>query len=199
MKKSLLLVSAFLPAAAPVFGATPIIDTTPPNNQANLSASGGQSFTTPVMGSDNLLTTITVITAASIGGSDPTGPFTLKVWTNGGSAFSTWNPTALVGTSTNSASLTPAGNQAVVFNFSNEALSDDTVYLFSFSSGDSDHVAFRAALTNANGIANGALFSAGSQPFSGAFDVSFQLAVIPESSAVLLGGLGLLATLRRRR
>ncbi len=199
MKKLLLPLSASLCVAAPGFAATTIIDTKPPNNQANLSTSAGQSFTTPVMGSDNLLTTITVITASSIVASDPTGPFTMKVWTNGGSGFGTWNPTATVATSTNTASLTPAGNQAIVFNFSGEALSDNTVYIFSFSDGANDHVGFRSALTNANGIADGALFSAGSQPFSGAFDVSFQLAVVPEPAAALLGGLGFLALLRRRR
>lgn len=199
-RTSCLLFAALGLSLAPASAATTLIDTSPPNNQATLAALAGQTFTTPAMGAENQLTTITIVTPATIFDADPTGPYTLKVWANDGD-FNTWAPAALVATSTNSASLVPAGNQPVAFQFSGEILADDTVYLFSFSNESEDHVSFRAGLTNEVGLRleDGALFAGGAQPFGGVFDVSFQLDVIPEPSTALLGGIGLLGLLRRRR
>jgi autotransporter-associated beta strand protein len=165
---------AFLFAcAATTFAAhavTNIVNSTPANNQAALSSQAGQTFTTPVLGSDNRLSSITLRGPSS--GSNAT-VYTMKVWVDTDGNFATWNPGTLVATSTNSLTITNGGNS--VFTFSEELLSSGTVYAFSLSTGGSDHVAFRPGLTNAAGVAltNGAVFSAGAQPFSGAFDASF--------------------------
>lgn len=172
MKKLNFIISLGLTASAAGFQ---VVDTTPANDQANLAAEAGQTFTTQALGADNKLTSIAVTTASNIGGNDPTGPFTLKLYVDTDGDALTWDPGALVATSTNSATLTPAGNSLVTFNFSGEELDDNTVYVVSFSTEEDDHVAFRAGLTNAAGvaIADGALFSNGAQPFGGAFDLSF--------------------------
>jgi hypothetical protein len=198
--RSLLAVTATLSLASATQAAI-IIDTTPANNQANLAAPAGQTFTTATLGTNNLLDSITIITASTVGGGDPIGPFTLKLFTDTDGNFTTWDPGTEVAASTNSASL-PAGNQSVTFNFALETLSDSTVYAMSFSSGGSDNVAFRAGLTNANTISNGALFSSGTQPFAGTYDLSFQVNAVPEPATASLALLPLVtaaAFLRRRQ
>lgn len=198
--RSLLAVTATLSLASATQAAI-IIDTTPANNQANLAAPAGQTFTTATLGTNNLLDSITIITASTVGGGDPIGPFTLKLFTDTDGNFATWDPGTEVAASTNSASL-PAGNQSVTFNFALETLSDSTVYAMSFSSGGSDNVAFRAGLTNANTISNGALFSSGTQPFAGTYDLSFQVNAVPEPATASLALLPLVtaaAFLRRRQ
>lgn len=198
--RSLLAVTATLSLASATQAAI-IIDTTPANNQANLAAPAGQTFTTATLGTNNLLDSITIITASLVGAGDPIGPFTLKLFTDTDGNFATWDPGTEVAASTNSASL-PAGNQSVTFNFALDTLSDSTVYAMSFSSGGSDNVAFRAGLTNANTISNGALFSSGTQPFAGTFDLSFQVNAVPEPATASLALLSLVtaaAFLRRRQ
>ena len=198
--RSLLAVTATLSLASATQAAI-IIDTTPANNQANLAAPAGQTFTTATLGTNNLLDSITIITASLVGAGDPIGPFTLKLFTDTDGNFATWDPGTEVAASTNSASL-PAGNQSVTFNFALDTLSDSTVYAMSFSSGGSDNVAFRAGLTNANTISNGALFSSGTQPFAGTFDLSFQVNAVPEPATASLALLPLVtaaAFLRRRQ
>ncbi len=198
--RSLLAVTATLSLASATQAAI-IIDTTPANNQANLAAPAGQTFTTATLGTNNLLDSITIITASLVGAGDPIGPFTLKLFTDTDGNFATWDPGTEVAASTNSASL-PAGNQSVTFNFALDTLSDSTVYVMSFSSGGSDNVAFRAGLTNANTISNGALFSSGTQPFAGTYDLSFQVNAVPEPATASLALLPLVtaaAFLRRRQ
>lgn len=200
-----------LPLLAATSTAAVIVDTTPPNNRANLTSQAGQTFTTGVIGAETALSSITIITASAISGSDPTGPFTLKLFADVDGNFSTWDPGAELAASTNTASLTPAGS-AVVFLFAGEVLADNTVYAISFNNGANDHVAFRSALTNnpSHVITDGALFSGGSQPFSGAYDMSFRVETtfpatseIPEPVgsgmlAALVCGTGLLVRRRGR-
>jgi hypothetical protein len=198
--RSLLAFTATLSLASATQAAI-IIDTTPANNRANMSTQAGQTFTTGTLGTDNLLDSITIITASLVGAGDPIGPFTLKLFTDTDGNFATWDPGTEVAASTNSASL-PAGNQSVTFNFALDTLSDSTVYAMSFSSGGSDNVAFRAGLTNANTISNGALFSSGTQPFAGTYDLSFQVNAVPEPATASLALLPLVtaaAFLRRRQ
>ena len=201
--RSLLAVTATLSLASATRAAI-IIDTTPANNRANMDAQAGQTFTTGALGTDNLLDSITIITASLISGTDPVGPFTLKLFTDTDGDFETWDPGTEVAASTNTASLTPAGNQPVTFNFALETLSDNTVYVMSFNNGTSDHAAFRAGITNAAGVVltDGALFSSGTQPFGGAYDVSFQVNAVPEPATAALALLPLAtaaAFLRRRQ
>ncbi len=171
MNKPLLAITLGL---AGISQALTVVNTTPPNDRANVSSQAGQTFTTPVLGAENKLDTVTVITASDLPAGSPSGPFTLKVFTDTDGNFSTWDPGIQVAASTNTASLTPAGNVQVTFNFSGELLADNTVYVLSFNDGTNDHAGFRAGLTNTGGVAitNGALFSGGAQPFGGAFDMS---------------------------
>ena len=158
-----------------IAGAVDVIDTTPANNQAGMSQDAGQSFTTPVLGVANQLSTITIRGPQSGAGATV---YTLNVWADSDGNFATFDPGALVATSTNSIAI-DTNNGDHVYTFSGEVLSDNTVYIFSFNDG-SNHAGFRAGLTNAAGVAisDGALFSGGSQPFGGAFDVSFVLATV---------------------
>jgi hypothetical protein len=200
--RSLLAFTATLSLASATQAAI-IIDTTPANNRANMSTQAGQTFTTGTLGTDNLLDSITIITASLVGAGDPIGPFTLKLFTDTDGNFATWDPGTEVAASTNSASL-PAGNQSVTFNFALDTLSDSTVYVMSFNNGTSDHAAFRAGITNAAGVVltDGALFSSGTQPFAGTYDLSFQVNAVPEPATASLALLPLVtaaAFLRRRQ
>ena len=189
-------------AAASVLNAnatTVIVDTTPANNQANLTKAAGQTFTTATLGTDNLLSSVDVM--GPQGGATAT-VYTAEIWTDTDGNFATWDPGVLVAASTNSIAI-DTDNTLHTFDFSNPSLSDSTVYVVSFNDGGTNHAGFRSGLTNeaADTIADGALFSAGIQPFGGAFDMSMQITTtgIPEPSSITLLGLAGLGILRRRR
>ncbi|MEB3317079.1 MAG: Calx-beta domain-containing protein [Cyanobacteriota bacterium] len=148
-------------------------------NQGGLSVNSGQTFTTAasLQGVDRL-------ESISVRGpqSGALGTvLTMKVWENNGAA-GTWSPGTLVATSTNSSVL--ANNANAVFNFNGARLDANKVYLISFSSGASDHVAFRPGITNLAGktISNGALFSGGAIAFSNAYDLNFRVTLNAASS-----------------
>jgi hypothetical protein len=105
--------------------------------------------------------------------------------------FETWDPGALVATSTTS-QVIAATDTLFTFNFSNETLSDNTVYVLSFYDGISDHVAF-ASDVNSTGsaISDGALFSSANQPFAGLYDAAIRVTTtsVPEVSSLVLGAL----------
>jgi len=73
-----------------------IIDTLPANNQANLAADAGQTFTTGILGSENALTTIEIEGPQATGA---VGPFTLELWTDADGDHSTWGTGSLIATS----------------------------------------------------------------------------------------------------
>jgi len=178
-----------------VAAAGTIINTSPGNNQANMTSQAGQTFTTPTLGVENLLSTIAVNTRNAFSTGDPTGPFTLKLFVDTDGDYTTWDPGTLVATSTNSAALTPALRTLVTYTFSNEPLSSSTVYAVSFNDGSNDHAAFGSSVTNAGGVAltSGALFSGGTQPFGGAYDMAFQVVTVPEPGTLAAIGLAALS------
>lgn len=154
MKKKILLLSGLCAVPATSLFATQIINTTPRNNQAEFTAPAGQTFRTGTLGPDTKLVSIAVAGPSTNASATVQ---TLKIWIDGDNDASTWDPGALVATSTNSSPLN--GNVNNVFNFSGEELSDNTVYVLSFNDGTVDHAAFRAGLTNAAGsVIEGGLF-----------------------------------------
>lgn len=194
---SLLTVASFITSGN---ASVIIVDTvTGTDNRATMSAAAGQTFTTGLLGTDNLLSTISI--HGDSGGSANGATVSAQLWLDTDGNFATWDPGTLIATSTNS-QVIAAQDVLFTFNFSNETLSDNTVYVLSFTDGTTNHVAFRSDLNSAAGsLSDGALFSGGVQPFGGAYDASILVVAVPEASTMgllTLVGLGFSA-LRRRR
>ena len=182
--------------------ATLIVDTLPANNQANLTADAGQTFTTPIsLGAENLLSTIAIEgPQTDPGGASPLGPFVLELWTDTDGNSGTWDPGVLLGAS-DSQSIVAGGATMTTFTFASQpVLSDNTVYAFTYTDGAGTRVNARMGLTNATAIPDGSLFSVGGQVFSDAFDTAMQVTtVIPEPSSLALVGLASVLLFVRRR
>lgn len=199
----------FMIVAAANAPAAIIIDSTglTPVNQANfatgtaisLGTGAAWTFTTGVLGTENVLASIGLEGRQS---GQNTNTLTLQLWSNPANNNSTLDlPNAiLLATSTNSTALT--ANTVSAFLFSGVTLANNTVY--------SVHVVgtapgFGLVGTSSTNLVTGSnLFQNGAFVFSGGavngFDASFRVVTtVPESSAALLGGLGMLALLRRRR
>lgn len=197
---------AFLTAATVAASASTVVVSVPrgaSGDQANFSTNSGQTFTTGSLDTDTILSTIALVGPNTAGGTDPVGPFTVKLWTDTDGNATTWDPGTLVASSTNTITI-PAANGTVIANFAGGTLSGNTVYLISFSSGASNHVAFRMGLSAAGGTgplgSTGKLFNnTGSPAFGDNRELAFTVTTVPEPSAALVGGLGILSLLRRRR
>ncbi|WP_235203478.1 PEP-CTERM sorting domain-containing protein [Sulfuriroseicoccus oceanibius] len=199
--KTLLKTAAAIALTAGAANAATIIDITPGDNRANMSQDAGQTFTTGVLGAESFLSEIGIFGDSN--GTASSSVVTAQLWIDTDQDFGTWDPGALVATSTNSQAIA-AADQLFTFTFSGEALSDNTVYVLSFTDGTNNHVAFRSDLTSGGGsLADGALFSSGAQPFGGAYDASIKVVTttqaVPEPSSAALLGLGGLALILRRR
>lgn len=172
-------------------------------DQANFRVNSGQTFTTGALGADTLLSSITFVGPSAVVGSDPLGPFTVKIWVDTDGDATTWDPGSLVAASTQT--ITLAGdNTSVTASFNSGILSDETVYLISFSSGGNDHVAFRMGLSTSEPTGplgnSGKLFdNMGSPGFGDNRELAFTVTTIPEPASMLLSGIGLLALFRRQR
>jgi len=174
-------------------------------DQANFAANSGQTFTTSVLGTDTFLSTIDLVGPNTTAVAEPLGPFTVKLWTDIDGNAETWDPGAQVAASSNLVTIL-GGNQAFTANFSGETLADNTVYLLSFTSGTTDHAAFRMGLSAPGG--NGPLGSTGklinntgTPTFGDNRELAFTVTTtaVPEPSSTALLGLGGLALLLRRR
>jgi hypothetical protein len=199
MKRFILALLSSAVVSTTAHGAV-IIDTiTGSNNRATMSGEAGQTFTTSTLGLDNLLSTIAILGDSGGAANGATVSAQLRLDTDGD--FQTWDPGALVATSTNSLVIS-ATDTIFTFNFNNEVLLDNTVYVLSFTDGSTNHVSFRSDVQDtATSLSDGALFSGGTQPFGGGFDAAIQVDVVPEPSTtglLALAGISV-AFLRRRR
>ncbi|MFM6340753.1 MAG: Calx-beta domain-containing protein [Dolichospermum sp.] len=154
------------------------------NSQATFAKSGsgingvGQTFSTGTLGTNDRLTSISIVGPTSEATSDS---FTLKVWENNDN-FNTFAPGTLVATSTNSTSI-PNNGQAV-FNFSGPQLNPNKVYLFSLTDANgNDHAGFRSRITNVSGnrLEDGRLFS---NLTDSTADLAFNLTLSPPPGGV---------------
>ncbi|MFT6178232.1 MAG: hypothetical protein ACJAQT_004041 [Akkermansiaceae bacterium] len=193
---------AILAGTALVANAAVIVNTLPANNQANLNADAGQTFTTTVLGAENALSTIEIEGPQSANGTDPMGPFTLELHTDLDGDHSTWGTGSLIASS-DSQTFTAGGATISIFTFASQpVLADSTPYAFVFTDGLGTRVNARWGLTNATAISDGTLFGEGEQVFGNAFDSAMRIttvAPVPEPSSALLVALSGLALLRRRR
>ncbi|XAL98878.1 PEP-CTERM sorting domain-containing protein [Phycisphaeraceae bacterium D3-23] len=176
-----------------------IVDTLPANNQANLSADAGQTFTTGSLGAETNLATI-VIEGPQGQASGAVLDYALALFVDTDGDHGTWDPGAVLGTSQFD-SVVVGGATTTAFNFSGVTLADNTVYGFQYVDAGGNAVdGARMGLTNATAISDGTLFSAGGQVFGDAFDTAMQVrTTVPEPGSLALIGLGSLALLRRRR
>lgn len=159
-----------------------IDDTLSANNQANLSADAGQTFTVNIdtatlnaVGSPHFGQKLSTIAIEGPQGGASGTALTLEVYTDADGVTTTWDPGTLVATSTNAAALSP--NSAIVtYNFSSEKLAPGAVYAFTYTNGAGTRVAARPGLTSANDIPDGSVFSAGAIPgFGDGFDTAMTI------------------------
>ncbi len=160
------LIAMFTGMAA---NADTIMNTTPSDNQADLTADAGQTFKTGTLVSNEL-------TYISIEGPQ-TGAVAdmlyLAVYENDGSV-SNWVPGTIVGVSTNAVALDVNGATRFWYFAAGTVLSDNTDYLFMFAE-DADGVyatGARPGLTGGSTPDNGAVISQEQIPFGGAFDIA---------------------------
>ncbi|MCA9240542.1 MAG: PEP-CTERM sorting domain-containing protein [Planctomycetales bacterium] len=195
--KRLLLTLALAALLVGAADAVTVVDTLPANNQANLTAEAGQTFTTSSLGG--------ATTLASIEIEGPQGPannmiltYALALYADGDQDHATWDPGALLGTSQLD-TVVVGGATLTSFNFSGVSLADNTVYAFKYVDTGGSAVNFaRMGLTNANAISDGTLFSAGGQVFGDAFDTAMRITTVPEPGSLAAFGLGVLAMFVRR-
>ena len=199
------LVLPFLLSCIACDAATTIIDSTglTPVNQANfatgtvgnLSTGAAWTFTTGTLGTDNLL--------ASIGlegrqANQSANILTLELWSDTDNDSGTLGGT-LIATSTNSTALTL--NTTSLFNFSGVTLAENTVYTVHVVGTSPGFGLVGTAATDI--LPNSVLFQNGAFTFGGSatngIDVSFNVNTIPEPAATMLGAVGMLLLLRRRR
>ena len=206
MKYTLAALAATTLAASAV---TTIIDSTglTPVNQANFSTAtaanglgtgAAWTFTTGVLGVDNKLQSIGLEGRQS---GQNANVYTLELWSNPANNSATLDIANAVklATSTNSTALSI--NTVGVFTFSPLTLTDNQVYTVRVL-GTTPGFGL-VGVTSTNLVPNSRMFSNGALVFGGTapngIDASFNVVTVPEPSAALLGGLGMLALLRRRR
>ncbi len=181
MKKT--VVVAFIAALAGAVGAEVVFNTilnpaTPSGDRANLTAPSGQTFLTGTLGTSNQLSIIDIQAADS----GVSGELTyLAVYEDADGDTTTWGLGDLWAVSTDAHALDTA-NEVVSWHFSDEILSDNTAYVFTFTSDAAGTTLqdFRVGLeSNANsasgsatGYLDGEVFSAGTIAFSGAYDIA---------------------------
>jgi MYXO-CTERM domain-containing protein len=194
--------------------ASTIIDTTKNvysiSDRGNFALSNtGQTFTTGSLGLDTTLATIQLQQPQDFPGASSGDNITIELWTDTDGDHATWDPGTKLGGFTSSAVTFNSAGTVSDFSFigSGINLTDSTVYAIRYLSDNTSGDTFmRFAVTKdsaspgAGGTyKDGTLFAGGTTPFSNGWDSGFSVTTVPEPTAALLGGLGLLGLLRRRR
>lgn len=181
-------------------------------NDTDLSVSG------PGLATENLLTTLTVRDQGA-GGFVGNVSMMIYALSDTVSPFDAGDPGSaltFVGRSTTTYNFGAAGTTAdAVFSFNNLALTAGQNYFIAFTDSASDVIPadgsvatyFRDARLSASNVAGDVYSSGGLWTISGdnmttasaGFDTAFVASFVPEPSVALLGGLGVLGLLRRRR
>ncbi|MFC4991274.1 PEP-CTERM sorting domain-containing protein [Rubritalea tangerina] len=184
-----------------------IFDTLPINNSGQ-SDNLGQSFTTGILGAENILNTIVLQGATNAGSGTEDFNATLRIYADLSGDHTDWNQGALLASSDTQA-VSLGNNTTFTFSGLNAiTLNDNTVYLIEFDDGSTSNARL------AFGSDPGTLGSSGGEAFrfidSGAgtasvlsgndFALQINTTAVPEpSSTALLGLAGLSLLLRRRR
>jgi hypothetical protein len=175
-----------------------------------------QSFSTGTLGTDNLLSEISLGTVGDVSASTVTAYLYAATTGDSSGNYLAVGASPVATATINLSAVT--GPTTVTFDFSsaNLTLSDNTTYAFYLSSAISSFAwAGNSTSSYAGGEAAGVFMSnlgagqpgfwlgngdtAGDSTRNVAGDRVFSVTAIPEPSAALLGGLGMLALLRRRR
>lgn len=173
-----------------------------------------QSFSTGTLGTDNKLSTISVATVGDVTASTLTAYLYKKSADNNN--YITVESSAAASATVNLSAAT--GPATITFDFSsaNLTLSDNSTYAFylkpndgqqSFtwagSSSSSSYTGGEAMVVWEVNLPNPGFWTGDGDAAGGSGDITgdrvFTVTAVPEPSAALLGGLGLLALLRRRR
>jgi hypothetical protein len=193
--------------------AATVIDSTvlTPENQANFAAGtagnlatgAAWTFTTGTLGAENVLAAIGLEGRNSGTGSNGS-TLTLELWSNPANDNGSLDlaNAVLIATSTNS-SLLSLADAVTDFTFSGVTLASNTVYAVHVVGAGSPGFGL-VGTTSTDLLAGSRLFNNGAFIFGGTapngIDASFRVVTaVPEPASALLGGLGLLALLRRRR
>ncbi len=201
--KVLTLVAGLVFLTAGSSRAAIIFDTSPRNDQANLAVAAGQTFTTGVLGLDNMLQSVEQWGPTSTS----TGSLTygMQLWTDTDQNPSTFDLNTLLATTPTQ---TIGVNATGVFDFSpfNISLANNTVYALRYVDGGGNALAVRVGLRGGNaglGASAGSLFSGGVIPFNNGFDSAMRIttSTVPEPGSLMLvcSVAGLVIASRRRR
>lgn len=200
------LLTSFLVMASFAKGAV-ILDVPPSGGGARANLVLTQTFTTGTLGAETQLSEVGIYAASAILGADPTGPFTIEIWTDADGDAETQGLGTFVAASTNSITLEPIDAELTAL-FDSGILSDNTVYsLIAIDSVSGTPVLARVGLNgpSTGGFlgSTGSLFDGANQPFGNQYELAFNVTTvspIPEPTSSLLVALGALcAGMRRRR
>ncbi len=208
MKKTI-LTTTLLASLASLSQAAVIWDSIPTVGGTGEATNLGQSITTGVLGSDNILDNIIIEASTATTDGDASFTATLEIFKSTDGNFATWDPTTTLALAVSeSVSMTATNNGTFNFTGANRIVLDDSsVYLIfindtsgatriAFSAGTVGDAVTGQSFRNVN-TATGAADSL--EPIVANSDFGVTVNTVPEPSSTALLGLGGLALILRRR